>query len=65
MDKNTLSELCGKPVNIAALAKRVQVSRTTIYDGFRRGHFPPKLARAIADDLGITDANVRARLVGM
>jgi lambda repressor-like predicted transcriptional regulator len=65
MDKKTLSWLAGKPVNVAALAKRIGVSRTTIYDGFRRGCFTPKLARLIADDLGITDANVRARLVGM
>lgn len=65
MDKKTLSRLCGKPVNVAALAKRIGVSRTTIYDGFRRGYFAPKLARLIADDLSITDASLRARLVGM
>lgn len=65
MDKKTLSWLCDKPINVAALARRIGVSRTTIYDGFRRGRFTPKLARLIADDLNITDPTVRARLVGM
>ena len=65
MNKFTLEQLSGRPVNIAALAKRVGVSRTTIYDAFNRGHFPPKLARAIADDLRIHDGAKRAQLVGM
>lgn len=65
MDKFTLEQIAGQRVNIADLAKRVGVSRTTIYDGFNRGHFPPKLARAIADELRIHDGAKRAQLVGM
>jgi DNA-binding XRE family transcriptional regulator len=65
MDKFTLEQLSGRPVNIKALAKAVGVSRQTIYDSFNRGYFPPKLARAIADELRIHDGAKRAQLVGM